>query len=142
MSEESKLTLYHLTSSNKLDSILEQGLLPFNGDHCKKIKDRSSDIVFLCKKTDIKFWTNCFEDVDIVIEIDCTSIRKNLRQRYQRNAPDSKEYGCISSIPSDCFSQVFTLKRNESTLKYAGVELRLGSADLLQMKSEIVLSVT
>lgn len=106
MSSES-ITLYHLTSSDKLPSILDKGLVPMNGHHCKMIKDRSSDIVFLCKKEDIKYWMKCFRDVDTLIEIDCTPIRASLRRRNGRcHAPSGGEYGCIESISTDHFSSI------------------------------------
>lgn len=104
MESNEKLLLYHLTSYDRLPSILAHGLIPHNGHHCRKIRDRSSDVVFLCKKEDIKFWVKCFKDVDTLIEIDCTSIRSDLRRRYQKYAPSGAEYGCTRSIPPECFS--------------------------------------
>lgn len=108
-----KIFLYHLTSSHRLFSIHKEGLIPHNGPHCKRIKDRSSDIVFLCKKEDILFWYKCFRDVDVVIEIDCSSFRPDLRRRYAEYAPTKAEYGCVTSISPDYFSREIFLSKHE-----------------------------
>lgn len=110
MMEAEKTILYHLTSIKKLPAILKEGLVPQNGEHCKKLHDRSSDIVFLCKEEDIKFWMKCFYDVDVLIEIDCSSFKADLRRRPQRNAPSKAEYGCIHSISPEYFIQVSEVK--------------------------------
>lgn len=108
--KQDKIVLYHLTSSEKLPQILKEGLVPHNGDHCKKIGDSSSDIVFLCMEQDIRFWMRCFRDVDILITIDCTSMRPSLRKRSQNNAPTRYEYGCITEIDPKYFSSISRIK--------------------------------
>lgn len=61
--------LFHLTHKNRIDSILENGLIPYRGHHCKVIRDKTPPAVFMCREWDIGFWYRCFRDVDIVLKI-------------------------------------------------------------------------
>lgn len=105
--------LYHWTSDEAIHQIQRQGLVPRNGHHCKKIHHTGSDMIYLCKKEDIQFWRNCFYDSDVLIEIECTYLRANLKRRPLSSCPSGYEYSHRGIILPKYFNRVLAIYRGD-----------------------------
>lgn len=100
------IVFYHLTHSDRLDSILSEGLKPNCGHHCKILLDKTEPIIFISKKDDVKFWESCLPDCDVMLRLDCTDVRSSLRRRYYVRHGHG-EYGCLVDISADHITHVF-----------------------------------
>ena len=70
------MSLYHLTHEKNLESIMKEGLVPKNSDHCKLIGDDEIK-VSLCGKRDIGYWAIIL-DCPILLKIDNDGIDEKL----------------------------------------------------------------
>lgn len=109
------MIFYHWTTKEAYPSIIEHGLIPHQGQHCRDIGDRSKDRIFLCKEEDIQFWRGCFYDVEVLlkIEIDDSWLHDNMNWRQSKLAPSGKEYGAKTAIPREWIVDVQIIDRDD-----------------------------
>lgn len=73
---------YHLTSSDKIESILKNGLIPRIGDNSSIVNERKPAI-YLCKKDDLPYWKILLGDkMNIIIEITNGHVMSNSFMNY------------------------------------------------------------
>lgn len=72
--------LYHITDSEKLSLILEQGLIPGKGSNSKLVTDNDNRL-YLCEYQDLPYW-GILLGKDKVIKVDTSKLNSEDFQRY------------------------------------------------------------
>ena len=113
--------LYHITKTEYLDSILDNGLQPRRGQNCKIVRDKTPPVIFLCTKDKIVFFYknfnhynsgyDCVLKVDVTKYLDKMKIRR-IRKGFGHNC-DYDEFGCFEPISPDNIT-IFYNWRNDN----------------------------
>lgn len=92
--------LYHVTTKESADHILNEGLFPQIGDNSRKAGEEDP-VVFLCNRKDILYWMYIL-GCDTVLEIEMTDLKTGIKE-YRDYGLDNDygEYLYRNCIPAD-----------------------------------------
>ena len=119
--------MYHITTEDALESIIDKGLVPQIGSNCKRSRDKTPPMVFLSRAQDVLSWARCFSPkYNIVIELDMEDYfpeegkSEHIHVRYNtKHARGVKDYGCDTIISPQHITEVYKIER----AKYSEDEL-------------------